>query len=155
MKALVSSSIVDIPALELSLAALSAPNTSSLERARTLVELGGAALRRRGNRKASREPLREALDLAHLSGANDVESRARAELLASGARPRRTALTGTGSLTPSEERIATLLANGLPTRAVADDLHLSISTIDWHRRNIYRKLDIRSRTELREALSID
>ncbi|MGF4046387.1 helix-turn-helix domain-containing protein [Paenarthrobacter nitroguajacolicus] len=84
-----------------------------------------------------------------------MESRARAELLASGARPRRTALTGTGSLTPSEERIATLLANGLPTRAVADDLHLSISTIDWHRRNIYRKLDIRSRTELREALSID
>ncbi|MHA7193906.1 helix-turn-helix domain-containing protein [Paenarthrobacter nitroguajacolicus] len=58
-------------------------------------------------------------------------------------------------MTPSEERIATLLADGLPTRAVADDLHLSISTIDWHRRNIYRKLDIRSRTELREALSND
>lgn len=154
VKALVSSSHVDIPALEQSLSALSAPNTSSLERARTLVELG-AALRRKGSRKDSREPLREALDLAHISGAIDVESRARAELLASGARPRRTALTGAESLTPSEERIATLLADGLPTRAVADDLHLSISTIDWHRRNIYRKLDIRSRMELREALSND
>ncbi len=94
VKALVSSSQVDIPALQQSLSALSAPNTSSLERARTLVELGGAVLRRKGSRKDSREPLREALDLAHMSGAIDVESRARAELLASGARPRRTALSG-------------------------------------------------------------
>ena len=59
-----------------------------LERARSLAELG-AALRRAGRRAAAREPLAEALDLAARCGARPLAARAREELRATGARPRR------------------------------------------------------------------
>ena len=59
-----------------------------LERARSLTELG-AALRRSGQRAAAREPLAEALDLAARCAARPLAARAREELKATGARPRR------------------------------------------------------------------
>src|SRR5262249_2846595 len=70
-----------------------------LERARSLTELG-AALRRHGQRTAAREPLAEALDLATRCGARPLAARAREELTATGARPRRAWRTGLEALTP-------------------------------------------------------
>jgi hypothetical protein len=69
-----------------------------LEHARALTDLG-AALRRRERRSESRDPLRQALDLARRCGATALAERARTELTASGARPRREMLTGVEALT--------------------------------------------------------
>ena len=74
-----------------------------LEHARAQVELG-AALRRANQRAEAREPLRAGLDLAQRCGATRLAERARSELRATGARPRRAALTGRAALTASERR---------------------------------------------------
>ena len=70
-----------------------------------LVELG-AARRRAGHRALAREPLRAAIDLADRTGATGFGDRARDELRATGARPRRERLSGPASLTASERRVA-------------------------------------------------
>ena len=75
-----------------------------LEHARALVELGSDR-RRRGERAAARPPLREGLDLAVRAGAVRLAERARTELAAAGARPRRELWTGRDALTPSELRV--------------------------------------------------
>jgi DNA-binding CsgD family transcriptional regulator/predicted negative regulator of RcsB-dependent stress response len=125
---------------------------SMLERARTMLSLG-TALRTRGKRERSRELLREALDLAHQAGARAVERKAHDELLLTGARPRRSASWGADSLTPSEQRIAALFSRGHTSRSIAESLYLTLNTVEWHRRNLYRKLSVSSREELLEALS--
>jgi DNA-binding NarL/FixJ family response regulator len=153
-RALVASPNPEIALLEESVTVLESDESSPLELARTLIELGSAQ-RRTGKKVRSRETLREALDLAHRSGATAVEQQAHQELLVSGARPRRQVIHGINALTPSEQRIATLLADGLTTRSIAETLYLTMSTVEWHRRNIYRKLDIDSRDALRTVLDND
>jgi len=124
-----------------------------LETIRSLVELG-AALRRSGERAASRGPLQEAADLARQGGALLLYHRARTELAASGARPRRELLlSGPASLTPSERRIAELAAGGQSNREIATLLFVTPKTVEYHLRNAYRKLDIQTRRELAEALA--
>lgn len=152
IRALVAAGGPDIDLLEESARVLAHPRASALELARTLCELGSAQ-RRAGQRVRSREALRQALDLAHHAGAVAVERRAHEELLASGARPRRAVLQGADALTPSETRIASLMATGMTSRGIAEQLYLTMSTVEWHRRNIYRKLDVGSREELREAMT--
>ncbi|UZG60014.1 helix-turn-helix transcriptional regulator [Rhodococcus opacus] len=150
-RALIASPHPDIALLEESATVLESTEGSPLEMARTLIELGSAQ-RRAGRKVQSRETLRKALDLAHHSGATAVEQQAHQELLVSGARPRRPVLRGLNALTPSEQRIAGLLADGMTTRSIAETLYLTMSTVEWHRRNIYRKLNIDSREALRTAL---
>jgi DNA-binding CsgD family transcriptional regulator len=152
LRALAADGGPDIEMLEESARVLEEPRASTLELARTLCELG-AAHRRLGRRVESREPLRRALDLAHHCGAVAVEKRAHEELLASGARPRRAVLQGADALTPSEQRIASLMATGMTSRNIAESLYLTMSTVEWHRRNIYRKLDVASRDGLRDAMA--
>ena len=123
-----------------------------LARARALVDLG-AALRRTGERAAGREPLRAGLDLAHRCAADVLAARAQAELEASGARPRRRAVTGIEALTPSERRVAEMAAGGLTNRDIAQALFLSVRTIENQLRQAYSKLGIASRRELAGALS--
>jgi DNA-binding CsgD family transcriptional regulator len=124
-----------------------------LETLRSLVDLG-AALRRSGERAACRAPLQEAADRARQCGARLLYDRARTELAASGARPRRELLlSGPGSLTPSERRIAELAAGGQSNREIATMLFVTPKTVEYHLRNAYRKLDIQTRRELGEALS--
>jgi DNA-binding CsgD family transcriptional regulator len=117
------------------------------ELARSLVELGGA-LRRRGLRVAAREPLRRALDIAAAGGLTATAERARAELGATGARVRRPAATGLGSLTPSERRIVDLAAGGASNPEIAQALFVTVKTVEMHLGNAYRKLDVHSRHEL-------
>ncbi len=121
------------------------------ERARSLTEYG-AALRRAGHRREAREPLRKALELADRCGARRTAARARGELLASGARPRRTALSGADSLTPSERRVCQLAAHGLGNREIAQALFVTVRTVEGHLTQAYRKLDLNRRDQLAPAL---
>ena len=122
-----------------------------LELARSLAELG-AALRRGNQRGEAREQLREAAELAQRCGAERLEERVHEELQIAGARPRRRALSGAASLTPGERRVATAAAGGATNREIAQDLFVSLRTVEMHLTNAYRKLDISSRSELSEAI---
>src|SRR5262249_47296747 len=120
--------------------------------ARARVRLG-AALRRLGHRVQSREPLREGFELAEHCGAGGLVDTARAELAASGIRLRRPAATGADALTPSERRIADMATGGLSNPEIAQELFLTVKTVEMHLTHAYRKLGIRRRTELAEALA--
>jgi DNA-binding CsgD family transcriptional regulator len=125
---------------------------SRLETIRALIDLG-AALRRSNQRADAREPLQRAADLAHQGGAVALHARAREELKATGARPRRAAfLSGPGSLTPSERRIASQAAAGHSNREIAQAMFVTPKTVEYHLRNAYRKLGIETRRELAGAL---
>ncbi|MGH2953153.1 MAG: ATP-binding protein [Solirubrobacterales bacterium] len=127
-------------------------SAAELERARALADLG-AARRRAGERKASREPLRRALELAHECGGVALEAWAHEELLATGARPRRRPVSGLEALTPTEQRVATMAAEGLSNREIAATLFVSLKTVEMHLSHTYRKLDLSSRSELPRALA--
>jgi DNA-binding NarL/FixJ family response regulator len=118
---------------------------------RALTDLG-AALRRGGRRIDSRTPLRQALDLAHRCGANALAERARTELAASGAQPRRAMLTGLEALTPSERRVAEVAASGMTNRDIAQALFVTRRTVEIHLTHSYQKLEIGSRDQLADAL---
>lgn len=136
--------------LEQSLEQLSASD-ARLEHARTLVELG-AVLRKRRRRKAARGALREGIALADACGAIRLGRRAREELAACGERVPARTLTGAEALTPSERRIATMAADGLSNKAIAQALFLTLKTVEFHLSNTYKKLNLGSRAQLREAL---
>jgi DNA-binding CsgD family transcriptional regulator len=128
-------------------------SSARLERARALADLG-AALRRAGRRVDAREPLRVAVELAQSCGATPLAEGARAELVAAGAKPRRQALSGAESLTPSELRVAAMAAEGMTNRDIAQNLFVTPKTVEVHLSSVYRKLDIRSRTQLASALGV-
>jgi DNA-binding CsgD family transcriptional regulator len=118
-----------------------------LQHAEALFERG-AALRRANFRKEAREPLREALELAHRCGARPLEERARTELAATGARPRKAVFTGVESLTPSELRVARMASEGMTNREIAQALTVTAKTVETHLRHVFQKLEIERRTEL-------
>jgi DNA-binding CsgD family transcriptional regulator len=117
------------------------------ETARTRLVFG-ERLRRAGRRVAARAELREALAVFERLGAQPWAERARRELRASGERVRRGSPAATEQLTPQELQVALEVARGSTNREAAAALFLSLKTIEFHLRNIYRKLGIRSRTEL-------
>jgi DNA-binding CsgD family transcriptional regulator len=132
-------------------AAVLRPSEARLELARTLVELGAAA-RKDGDDAAARQLQREALDHATRCGAPTVADRARTELVLAGGRPRRTASTGVGALTATEQRVARLAAHGPTNREIAQALFVTEKTVEAHLARAYRKLGIRSRGELATRL---
>jgi DNA-binding CsgD family transcriptional regulator len=125
-----------------------------LELARSLVDLG-AALRRHGYVSAARETLLRGMDEAARAGAVAILRQSREELRAAGARPRRLALSGTASLTPSEARVAGRAAAGRTNRQIAEELFVTPKTVEYHLANAFAKLGIDSRSRLRAALSDD
>jgi DNA-binding CsgD family transcriptional regulator len=116
-----------------------------------LVNLG-AGLHARGEREEARRPLSLALDVAHRLGAAALAERARSELIALGARPRRAALRGAEALTPAELRTARMAADGLTNRDIAQALFLSTRTVEAQLSGAYTKLAINSRAQLGDAL---
>jgi DNA-binding CsgD family transcriptional regulator len=122
-----------------------------LEYVRSLIDYG-SALRRAGRRAVSRDPLREALDLAAAGGCTALVRRAHEELAASGARPRRDELRGRDALTPSERRVAVLASEGRTNREIAQALFVSLRTVETHLTHAYQKLDVRTRADLPAAL---
>ena len=120
---------------------------SMLERARAALEYG-AALRRSGRRGESREHLVRGADLAQRCGADVLASRARTELVATGARPRRAAFTGVDALTVAERRVALLAAAGMTKREIARELTVSMKTVSGQLSAVYLKLDVHDRDAL-------
>ena len=139
--------------LEAAVATL-ARTPARLEEARAIIELG-AALRRARRRRAAREQLIRGADLAHRCGADALSARARAELVAAGARPRRTAFTGVDSLTRSELRVAQLAAAGMTNREIASELIVSVKTVSGQLTAVYRKLDVHDRAALAAVMQND
>lgn len=125
-----------------------------LELCRALIDLG-AALRGDGRRAEARESLRAGLDMAHRFDALALVDRAEDELRATGARPRRKAISGPDSLTPSERRVAEMAAQDMSNRAIAQALFVTRRTVETHLTHAYAKLEIDSRDELRAALQAD
>ncbi len=125
-----------------------------LEHVRALVNLG-VGLRARDDRLGAREVLAQALDLAYRQGAWALAERARVELLAGGARPRRPSRSGPEALTPAESRAARMAADGLSNREIAQALFVSTKTIEGQLSQAYAKLAIRSRADLPRALGHD
>jgi len=74
------------------------------------------------------------------------------ELEVAGARVQRAALRGADALSPSERRVVSLAIEGLTNRQIAEALFVTRKAVEWHLGNAYRKLDVRSRQELPEAL---
>ena len=124
---------------------------ADLELAQAQVDLG-MLLRVSGDRVAARDRLAQGLDLAFRCGASPLVQRAREELAASGARPRRDRVTGRDALTPSELRLARLAAKGYTNRSIAQELYLSEKTVETHLGGAYRKLGISGRAQLGAAL---
>ncbi len=83
--------------------------------------------------------LKEALAIAEECGAEPLVRRVRSELYAVGVRPRRRPRACHG-LTPAEERVARLAAEGLGNAEIARRLVVSVRTVEWHLRNAYGKL---------------
>lgn len=122
-----------------------------LARAYAHVDLG-VALWRQGVRTEARQNLSAGLDLATHCGAIPLVNRAREELRAAGVRPRRLAAIGIDALTPSERRVAALAAQGLTNRGIAQQLYVTVKTVEAHLGSVYRKLGIVRREELAAKL---
>ena len=112
------------------------------ERARTLLALG-ATLRRAGHRRDARHALDEARVSFEQLGQPRWANRASAELARlAGRKP------ADGELTATERRVAELVAQGRSNRDVADELFITLRTVESNLTRIYRKLDLHNRAEL-------
>ncbi len=119
-----------------------------LDRGRTLIALG-AAQRRAKRRREARETLQEALATFERIGAEVWAERTRAELKRISGRA-----ATPGALTPAEQKVAALVAQGKTNREVAAALFLSDRTVEGHLSHIFGKLGIRHRAELATALAL-
>jgi DNA-binding NarL/FixJ family response regulator len=117
------------------------------ERARTLLALG-STLRRARRRRAAREVLQQARAAFAELGAALWEEQAGAELARVGGR-----IAVPGELTPAERRTAELVAQGRSNKEVAAELVVTVRTVESNLTRAYRKLGVRSRTELVRRLS--
>jgi DNA-binding CsgD family transcriptional regulator len=114
--------------------------------------LYGEWLRRENRRVDAREQLRTAHEMLAAIGMEAFAERARKELQALGEKVRRRTVETRDDLTGQERQIAGLARDGLSNPEIAARLFLSPRTVEWHLRNVFTKLDIRSRRELANAL---
>lgn len=128
--------------------------SNAFERARTEL-CHGERLRRARRLVEARRPLHDAAAVFEALGARPWLERARVELRASGEAPRTPCGPNLEELTAQEIQVARVIAEGARNREAAAALFLSPKTIDFHLRNIYRKLGIRSRSELASLIARD
>jgi DNA-binding CsgD family transcriptional regulator len=117
------------------------------ERARTLLARGQVQLRA-GRRRLARADLEAARAVFADLGARAWAGRAEVELARIGGRT-----SSRWELTASERSVADLAAAGRSNREIADQLVLSVRTVESHLASVYRKLDVRSRVQLGSALA--
>jgi DNA-binding CsgD family transcriptional regulator len=123
-----------------------------LELARTHL-LYGEWLRRERRRVDARDHLRTALEAFTEMGAEAFATRAEREMLATGERARKRAVNTRDELTPQEVQISRLVAEGHTNREIAAQLFISPSTVEYHLHKMFRKLRVKSRTQLARRLS--
>jgi DNA-binding CsgD family transcriptional regulator len=123
------------------------PTRLRLDLARTHL-LYGEWLRRERRRLDARTELRLAYDLFSGFGMEAFAERARVELQATGERARKRTADTLDQLTPQEEQISRLAGQGYTNREIAAQLFISPSTVEYHLRKAFRKLDVTSRTQL-------
>lgn len=117
------------------------------ERARTQLVVG--AIRRRARQKRSaREALQSALATFESLGASLWADRARDELARIGGR------RSGGGLTETEQRMAAFAAQGMSNKEIAAAAFVSVHTVEVHLSSVYRKLGLRSRTELAALIAV-
>ncbi len=109
----------------------------------------GRVLRRLGRRRHADEIFARAGEVFAAMGATEFVERCNRERRAGGLGTR---TTGAGGLTPQEEEIAKLVAEGATNREVARELFLSSKTVEYHLTRVYRKLGVRTRNELPRVL---
>ncbi len=144
-RALVLAELGDLPGARAAIAnakTVHARHDEPLEHARTLLAAG--AIERRAKRKAqARENLEQARTIFKQLDARLWCERARLELERTGVHR-----TAGGELSAAERRVADLAASGATNKEIAAALFMSVKTVEAHLSRIYRKLDVRSRTEL-------
>jgi DNA-binding CsgD family transcriptional regulator len=118
---------------------------------RARLELGRTLLRG-GAGVDARAALRPALADADAAGAVPLARRARRHLVATGLRPRRSAIDGVEALTPRQREVGALAAAGRTNNEIARELFLSVKTVETHLTTIYRTLGVRTRRDLGGAL---
>ena len=104
-------------------------------------------------RDDARKQLHTAHDLLEAIGMDAFAARARKELTAIGERVRKPQDEDGAALTSQEVSIARLARDGLTNPEIGARLFLSARTVEWHLRKVYTKLGVRSRRELRSALT--
>jgi len=122
-------------------------SAARLEHAASLLA-HGSLLRRGGRPTTARALLERAAGLAAACGATPLAERATQEFRAAGGRRLARHATGVDALTPSERRVAALAAAGRSNKAIAQELFVTIKTVEVHLSNTYRKLGVTSRTDL-------
>jgi DNA-binding CsgD family transcriptional regulator len=115
----------------------------------------GEWLRRERRRTDAREQLRTAHEMFMTMGADGFAERARRELLATGETARKRTVETRSQLTPQETQVAQLARDGLSNPEIGARLFISPSTVQYHLRKVFMKLDINSRMQLARALPSD
>jgi DNA-binding CsgD family transcriptional regulator len=114
--------------------------------------LYGEWLRREKRRVDARRQLRAAHELLTAIGMDAFAERARSELQATGETARKRTIDRRDDLTAQERQIARLARDGLTNPEIGARLFLSPRTVEWHLRNVFAKLGVRTRHDLAEAL---
>jgi DNA-binding CsgD family transcriptional regulator len=112
----------------------------------------GEWLHRRHRNRDARQHLRTAHGLFADCDMNGFADRAEAELLATGEVARKRTVETMFDLTLRERRISEMVAGGASNSDIAEQLFISLATVEYHLTKVYRKLGIRSRTQLANVL---
>ena len=120
---------------------------------RALTELDfGAVLRREGRRTAASAQLRAAHNAFSRLSARPFLERCDRELAGCGLAPARRHHAEPNRLTPREITVARLVASGKSNREIANELVVSVHTVEFHLVNVFGKLGIKSRSALVAAM---